>query len=180
MSAEIPTSVPDVLVAGDTWRWDITYPDFDASAGDQLAYALRGAQDLAIVWGTHVTASGSGFAVRVPASSTNLPAGTYRIVGFITSGSERDTVELKTVTLMANPATAVATASHDERVLAALDAAIEGRVTKDQEDITINGRSVKHIPFGELLQYQGIYRERVAAARNDEAFQIVEVRFAAP
>jgi len=181
LSAEIPTTEPDQLVAGDTWRWDPSFSDFDASAGDQLAYALRGPSDLDITWGTHVSANGTGFTVRVPAASTALTPGNYTLIGYVTNGSDRDTVVRKPVLVLANPVTAVGALSHDETVLAALDALIEGRATKDQEEVTINGRSLKRVPFRELLYLQGVYRTRVADAWDEDGeARTVEAYFGSP
>lgn len=188
MPYEVLTEEPTELVGGDTWTWRKAVSEFPASAGWQLAYRLAGESDLAIAWGTHVSADGDGFLVLVPAASTGKPAGTYVLTGFVTKGSERYTLldadgrPLEVVvTVLANPATAVNAKSHDETVLALINAALEGRLSADQEEFQINGRSVKHIPIEELIKLQGQYRARIIAARNPSAaFRQIEVGFVQP
>lgn len=188
MPYEIPTTEPTRIVGGDTVAWDKAIPEFSAADGWQLAYQLSGPTDLAIAWSTYVTASGSGFSIRIPKTVTNLPAGTYILTGFVTKGAERYTlldcegIPLRVVVqLIANPATAVNAFSADETVLAVIDAAVSGRLTADQEEFQINGRMVRHIPFKELLHLQDVYRRRIINARDPSAaFQTIEVGFGAP
>lgn len=189
MPYEIPTVEPTRLVAGDNWNWDKAVPEFSAADGWQLAYRLSGPTDLDIPFGSLVTASGNGFQIRIPKTSTQgLTPGTYLLVGFVSKGSERYTLEdcwgspvRIVVTVLANPTTTVNALTPDETMLAAIDAALSGRLTSDQEEITINGRSIKFIPFEQLMKLQDVYRQRVINARAPgQALQEIEVGFLAP
>lgn len=51
--------------------------------------------------------------------------------------------------------------SHAERVLAAIEAVIEGRATKDQMGYAINNRSLQLTPIADLLMLRNKYRAEV-------------------
>ena len=51
--------------------------------------------------------------------------------------------------------------THATRVLAAIEAVLERRATKDQESYTIDGRSLSRTPISELLLLRNLYRREV-------------------
>ena len=53
--------------------------------------------------------------------------------------------------------------SHARKVLEAIEAVIEGRATKDQEEYTIGSRTLKRTPVKELLELRDKYRGEVHA-----------------
>lgn len=179
MAADIPTTEPAELVAGDTWRWDRSFADYSPTDGWELSYAVRGPSDLDAVFGDEVTAVGGGFEIRVPAAKTTLTPGNYQLVGFMVNGAERDTVVVCPLLVQPDPASAVNALSTDERLLAAIEAVIAGRATVDHEETQVNGRRVKNIPFLELLEIRGLLRQAVLAERDLEE-RTVEVEFGAP
>lgn len=72
--------------------------------------------------------------------------------------------------------------SHVERVLASIEAVIEGRATKDQERYTINNRELWRTPIADLLLLRTKYRDELrrlqAAARGQSLLgRQVKVRF---
>src|SRR5690606_32392308 len=75
--AQLPTTIPARLTAGDTWRWRSCVPWHPPSEGWSLSYVLRGPE------GKVVTATGEAdgddaWIVTVVASVTEeCPAGTY-------------------------------------------------------------------------------------------------------
>lgn len=180
MAASIPTQEPTQVIAGDSWQWDIAYGDYPASDGWALAYAFRGPTDLDTGSGD-VTVDADGWQVRIPATVTNLTAGPYRLIGYVTKGTERFTVYDAALLVLPNPVTAVNAQSHAERTLAVIDAAIEGRLTADIESYQIHGRSVSKIPMSELVKLRAIYASAVERERNPGQFgRSVEVHFVAP
>lgn len=54
--------------------------------------------------------------------------------------------------------------SHAQRVLAAIEAVIEGRASVDQESYSINNRSLSRTPIADLLKLRDRYRSEVNAA----------------
>lgn len=72
---------------------------------------------------------------------------------------------------------------HVERVLASIEAVIEGRATKDQEAYTINNRELRRTPIADLLllrdQYRADLRRQQQAKRGGQSLigRNVKVRF---
>ena len=89
------------------------------------------------------------------AQTATFPTGSaqvYAIVdGIPNAVGEVTIVELTTVT-----------ESHAEKVLAAIEAVIESRATKEQSELTIAGRQVKYISLTELLKIRQEYKQIVA------------------
>lgn len=52
--------------------------------------------------------------------------------------------------------------SHAKKTLAALEAVIEGRASKDQESYTIAGRQLSRTPIPDLLLLLSTYERKVA------------------
>lgn len=179
----IPTCEPTELTAGDSWEWDRTDlgPDYLPSDGWALSYALSGAAADVIAINATTSTSGDYFEVRVPAATTaRYVAGTYRLVGYVTKSPDRFPAFSGVLRVLTNYAVAVPALSNDETTLAAIEAAVSGRLTADIEEYQINGRAVKKIPMAELVKLQGIYRSRVARERNGGRWGKVEVWFGQP
>lgn len=170
MSYQIPTTEPDVLVAGDLWTWTRGLADFPATDGWVLTYRIiTAAADLLITASQDGT--GTGFLVSVPLATTaSVPAGTYRWFAYVTNagGTERYSVDEGYVAVLADPATVSATAAttDNSRILALIVSAIEGRITSDHESYTIGDRAINKIPVMELQKLRGIYETLVGRERG--------------
>lgn len=173
MTAAVPTSEPAELRAGDTWTWTKTLADYPASAPWTLKYRFKNAAGgFEIV----ASASGDGYSVTVAASTTaGYVAGAYSWVAWVEGGnSEKYTVDSGTTTIDPDYRSGTATAalddrSHARKVLASIEAVIEGRATKDQEEYAIAGRSLKRTPITTLLKMRQHYQAEVAAEVSREA-----------
>lgn len=178
MPHEIPITEPTEIIAATTVRWDRTLVDYPPADGWTLKYALRGPTDLDV----EATAAGDIYQVRITATqSGTLKPGTYRLHGFVEKDDDRFVVYEGDLSVQESPIAVVGRATHAETVLAAIEAAIEGRLTADLEEVTINGRSVKHIPIRELRQLRGAYLAEVQAQRNPGRLgRRVEVWFGRP
>lgn len=172
MAPTTPKGEPSSVVAGDSWLWEVSYQDYPSSEGWALSYTFRGAGSLDTTAG-EVVVSSDVWTVHIPASRTaDLGAGAYRWAAYMTgSGSyagRRHEVARGVVTVVANAALATdgALQSSDERILAAIEAALEGRITDDVQMTQINGRLVTNIPILELQRLRGIYERRVWKLRN--------------
>jgi hypothetical protein len=168
--ADIPTTEPTSLRAGDTWRWLRTLDDYPATDWT-LKYRFR--HPTLAGFEIVASASGSDHSVTVSAAtSAGYGAGTWAWVAWVEGGSsEKYTVDQGTVEIAADFRAAAASAtldtrSHARKVLAAIEAVIENRATLDQEEYTIAGRSLKRTPAGELLKLRLRYLNEV---RNEQA-----------
>jgi hypothetical protein len=100
MSAPVPTTEPQTIVAGDTLVFTRTFPNYTPADGWTLNDALQG-KTLAGSWSaspitfSSSTVTGSTWSISVAKSTTDDWApGDYRLTGYVTGGtSERYTVE---------------------------------------------------------------------------------------
>lgn len=180
MPHEVQSGEPTELTAGQSWAWDKTLSDHPPSDGWTLKYALRGPEDADFT----AAANGDTYEIREGPAETDLDAGRYRLVGYIEKGdpvTDRHVIYEGTLRVRANPITAVNTQTHAEKTLAVIEAALEGRLTADEEEFEINGRSVRRIPVEELYRLRNRYRTEVAMERSPGRMgPSVEVRFGAP
>lgn len=174
------TTEPLEIIAGDTVKWLITNTDYPATSWT-MRYAFRGAS----VLNATATASGSSHLVVLTATqTTNLQAGSYEFAAQVTSGSEAYTVRNGRITVRPNLMTAGAgdRVSHAEKMLAAIEAVLEGRITADVMAYTIAGRSVTKIPVKELLELRAKYARDLYYAKNgkDTYGKSIQVHFTKP
>ena len=98
-----PNQVPDQLLAGDTWEWSREYSDYPAPTWTGVYYFERADANFS----ANATASGSAFAVTVPAATTGAyRAGRYRWRLLVTNGSTRKTADEGWVDVLPDPAAA--------------------------------------------------------------------------
>jgi len=171
VAADIPTTEPDVLNVGDTWKWTKTLADYPASVWT-LTYRFKSATG-----GFEITATASGddHAVNVPYGTTEgYAAGFYSWVASVLAAGERYIVDSGTCTLNPDYRSGTATAAYDGRthartVLDAIESVIEGRATLDQEAYEIAGRSLKRTPIADLLKLRQHYKTEVQSEAMAEA-----------
>lgn len=174
MSA-MPTQEPTTVTAGDTIQWQIALPDYPATGGWALKYALRGSAGV-----INITSAASGadhlVSVTAAASSPWAP-GTYHYTKYVEKGEgaslERVTLGSGTITVERNWAavtTAVDTRSHARKVLDAIEAVIEGRASRSDTEYEIDTgsgrRRLKSLTPAELLDVRGRYSAIVWREEN--------------
>lgn len=160
----IPTREPSQLTAGDTWQWSQSFADYPASDGWALAYALRHPSLTAI--NLAATADADVFLISIPAATTAAyAAGTYSMTGYVSKGDDRFEVFRGSLLVLADPvaATTLDTRSHARKVLALVEAALEGRASATLLETEIEGVKLKRIPHADLLLLRDRYRQEVAS-----------------
>ena len=170
--ADTPTNEPLELRAGDTWAWrrEDLASDYPAHTWT-LTYRFKNAAS-----GFEIVASadGTNFAVSVAASTTaTYTAGTYAWAAQVVNGTTKYTVDSGTLVVLANLFSGTATAANDQRthaqiVVDAIEAVIEGRAAKDQQEYAINGRMLKLMPVADLLRFRQLYKAELAAEQARE------------
>lgn len=160
---------PAAITAGDTVAWRKTLADYPASASWVLTYALRNATDRIDIT---ASASGADHQVSVAASVSRAWApGRYDWAAYATKAGERYEVARGQITVRPNlqQATSIDGRSHAQRTLDAIEAVIEGRATKDQEEYTIGDRSLKRTPLADLVMLHKRYQRLVSNERDAAA-----------
>lgn len=163
----VSASIPATLVAGDGWSW----ADAEASAACPppfwgLRYVFRpveGGGGFEVV----ATVADGGFLLSADPSVTacRIP-GWYRWTAVAASADamDRRTLGSGRVQILPDPlaSSAADARSPAERILAAIEATLEGRVTKDAESYSIEGRSISRTPIADLLRLRNVYAAEVA------------------
>jgi hypothetical protein len=181
----IPTTEPSSVTAGDTLKWTRSLPDYPASAGWVLNYSLisnNGSIQIASV------AAGDAHAVTVDfATSAQYVPGVYAWQAYVTNGTERYQVARGEIEVLADFAASspgsLETRSHVKRVLDAIEAVIEGRAAKGDQELTIDGTRLVKMTVDELLKlrstYFNLYRQeinfnkRAAGAGSSRVRQVI-------
>lgn len=171
MTAPVPTTEPSELRAGLTWAWtrdDLA--DWPATTWT-LTYWCKvlgtGGQKFSIV----ASANGTGYSVSVTAATTaGYTAGDYSWVAVASAGSESYEVDRGTFKLLPkyNADAALDDRSHARIMLDAIEALLQNRATKDQQEYTIGTRSLKRMTKDELESWRDKYLAEVFAEENAE------------
>ena len=199
MAPTTPTGPPRQVVAGDSWRWKVAdLSDYPQSEGWALKYELAGVSttlSITPVWQTSGDDASSWLATVTTTETAALDAGTYTLISRVEGSGDYDgydyTVDVETgeqirsgynhwlVTVTPDPRTAGAGdfQSHEERTLAVLTAAIEGRLTRDMESYSIAGRSISKIPVRDLTSLRSQYTWLVMQQKSGRMGITAEVYF---
>lgn len=184
MTAPVPTNEPQQLRAGMTWVWTKSIPDYPAQTWT-LTYWFKQLAASGAKFSIVASASGADHSVAVAAATTaSYTAGEYSWAAVASSGDEAYEVDKGTLTILPryNADAALDDRSHARKVLAAIEAVIEGRASKDQEEYTIANRSLKRTPIADLMSLRDKYRAEVYAeeqadlARNGQGGRQVQWR----
>lgn len=162
-SANYAETEPAKFIAGDRLAWKRSNLTNYPPATYQLQYSARlegnGATEITI------TASGSGsdFVVEVgKATTVNYTAGVYHWQAYIvrTSDSERVTVDSGIFEVIANRDTATTDPRSKVKIgLDNIDAVMQKRSSKDQDNYTISGRSLGRTPIADLILLRKFYQK---------------------
>lgn len=177
-AAEIPRNEPPEARAGLTWQWrrEDLAADYPASTWT-LTYYFKKTGSTGANFSIAASADGDNHAVNVAAATTAAyTAGDYTWAAIVTAGSEVYEIDRGRLKLLAkyNAAANVDDRSHARKTLEAIEAVLESRATKDQEEYTIGTRSLKRTPLKELIEFRDYYRGQVAMedmlerARNNQ------------
>lgn len=156
--------MPARMFAGDSLTLSIPAGGHPEGDGWSVALVLT-----AIKGGTPVTVAGSavdGSWVMAlnSVTSAELTPSTYRYLIAATKAGERTTIEYGQVEVQADPASGDSDLrSAAQRALDAIDAVLERRAGSENiEYVFEDGRSIKKVPHGELLQLRRHYARQVA------------------
>jgi hypothetical protein len=162
-SSNYPETEPLKIISGDRAAWKRTDLGTDyAPASYSLKYSARLEGSGATSFDITASESGSDYIVEVSQStSTAYTTGTYHWQAYIirTSDSERLTVDSGIWEIIANRDTANSDPrNHIKIVLDNIEAVLEGRSSKDQENYSIQGRSLSRTPIPDLMVLRDRYK----------------------
>lgn len=157
----------NTLIVGDTVEFLTAVDDYPPADGWTFKIRVVHRTNAAVTPITlTATTSGTEYLIQVaPSTTANWTAGDYSWTSWVEKVGARYIVESGLVELLADPGVVTTSdlRSHARIVLEAIEAVIEGRASKDQEEYTIGARSLKRTPIKELLALRARYRAEVRA-----------------
>lgn len=159
--------VPQTLLAGDTFKFTYDASPYSSADGYGLSLKLTGPSGTPQKYSYNAnanTASSTKFDLRVaPSDTANLIVGLYSYSVVASDGTDEFTVESSTLKVEARADVSVDTdlRGHNQKVLDAICAVIEGRATQDQQSYTIAGRTLTRTPLKDLIELKKYYTDLV-------------------
>jgi hypothetical protein len=160
----------DQIIAGDTLDFTDDAPDYPASDGWTLKYRL--VPEFTAPAQTPITLTALTYETtryRVQESSTNTAAwksGFYSWARWVEKAGQRVSLGQGRLEVLPDPAATAAGhdgRTHARKVLEAIEAVLESRATKDQEEYSIAGRSLRRTSIPDLLVLRDKYKLIVAS-----------------
>jgi hypothetical protein len=167
MTVPNPTTIPDEVFAGDTFKWKVSLSDFPATNGWTLKYVFTNGSGGLGPYSS--TADGDEHQMQLSMGATAAwAAGDYTFIAYVTDGTSRVTVDEGAITVKPDRSAAGAYdgRSHAQTTLDAIEAVIENRATLDQMKYAIAGRSLDRTPIADLLVLRATYKKEVAQERR--------------
>ncbi len=165
------TEAPAKATAGDSLQWIRYLSDYLPSDGWTLYYRLLNVIPAAPI---DITASGDdndNHVINVPAAtSADYPVGTYKLVSWVSDGTDRFTLTPNgQIVIAADPATleeSEDTRSHAEKMLALLQAAGEANAAPEIMEREVDGVQLKYMKPSERIEMETYYKRIVIQERN--------------
>jgi hypothetical protein len=141
---------PDSLYGGLSADRKYIFPDYPASAGWSVKARLIGGTEPVEIPAENAACVGNEWRLTVPASLTNnLASGNYTLMVIAFNATHEHLAAKDHVRFFASTETDLR--SQNRRTLDALNAMLEGKATRDQTSLSINGRSISRMSWPELL-----------------------------
>jgi hypothetical protein len=159
------TRIPATITSGDSVAVTLTRPDYPATAGWSLTWALAGPSVVTVA----SVAAGAAHTLTLTATQTAvLSAGAYRWSLRAVNGSTSATIEVGRLTVEADLATLAAGETLDwaEKTLTIAKAALAGTLEGEMKMYMIAGRQVMTFSPDELMRLISQLEARVGAIQT--------------
>lgn len=174
MAASIPNIEPERLTQGDTWQWTTEVPDYPATDGWALSYDFTtpdGAVQVALAAVQNGTGADYLATITAAKAAEFTAVGTYRWRAKVVLGAETVTVRRGRLELLDALTGATDRRLWLEKMVAALEAKLEDRATKQQLGYSVEGRSLSLIPLSEAMDIRDRLKAELEAAIRAEDLQ---------
>lgn len=178
MAPTPPTTVPAILIAGETWTWTLQFGDFPISEGwSTLKIEFRGIDTIDIQNAPQVTNDGTTWTIKTaPADTAAKHAGRYEWFARVSAAAgiyanQQRIAARGFVVLKADPASSGAGVlqSFAEQMLTLIQAEIKARVTgtgSAHDSRTVDGFQLTKIDIDKLQELEKLYQSRVNRERH--------------
>lgn len=161
------------LIVGDSLNMLDTYADYPASEGWTLKTTFTPRLSTSAKITLTATPEGDAYRTQVaPSTTATWVAGDYSVQQWVEKSGQRVTVATGSVKLLPDPASVAPgydDRSHLEKMIANIEAMLEGKTTKDVQEYSIAGRMLKHIPINELIALRDKYKHQLAAENRSKS-----------
>lgn len=181
---------PTEITIGETLEWIKNLSNYLPADGWTLTYYFRGAGK---GFDAVATEENGSFLINVAATVTaEMSAGVYYWQAFVSKDDDKflvDSGEVKAKAgfLSVDPTMTVDNRSNNKKILDAIDAMIEGKASRDQQEYVIGQRQLKRIPIPDLIALQTLYAKRYSQEKRAEKLKqgapfakTIHVRFKNP
>ena len=163
--------IPEVIYTGDTVKFIVDIESYKSSDNYKLVYRFINAEGREFeIESTPINAN--GHLIEIPAAITETLEGEFIYQAAVVGNSIRvifDTGRIKTVPGLEGTGF-IDTRTHAEKTLEVIEAALEGKLTKDVAEYAINGRSIKRYSIESLIMLRDKYRREVNAEKRASKF----------
>ena len=159
MTTSLPYSPPTRAYAGDTIQWQRLNGSYYPTAGWSIEVTLRNAG--AVQTFQSAPAGLAHVLTLTPAESALLDEGNWSLLKTYTNGIDRFTGPQNTIQNPPSDTLPADNRTHARKVLDAIEAVIVGTASSSTSEMTIAGRTLKHIPPRELLDLRDRYKQEV-------------------
>lgn len=189
MAVEIPNQIPKSVIAGDTWQWYFSTPDYLASASWVLTYRFRalelttnkarfddtGVSREHIVKDVVAATSGDQWLVTVAAADSAWDSGRWAFSARVTKTTSAYTVDQGFIVIEPNFASLSATfdsRSNARVIVDRIDTAIATGATRGTiAAYGVDGKTLTYRNMGELLHLRSYYASIADAAEGNGGIQ---------
>jgi hypothetical protein len=163
---EAAMNEPTKIVRGLSLTWTESLSDYKASDGWTLKYSLSNSSANTTLTST---ADGDDHVITLTtAGTTALALGTSTWISYVDDGTDKYQIATGVLTVQAAIGTSVDRRTHAKKMLDAIEAVLESRATREQEELTIAGRSIKYMSLEQLIKARGHYEYLVKQEASDE------------
>jgi len=158
-----PVKEPDTITAGSNAIWIKSLPDTTPEDGWDLKYYLNNTTTKIAIPSTDNL--DSRFKVNeLAATTTDYAIGEYEMRGFVTKGSDVFECFVGSIEILGDPIAGSGTdlRSFAKKTLDALEANIEKRASRSDQEYSIEGRSLKRMSMEELQQAYTFWKTEYA------------------
>ena len=157
-------SEPKKITAGNSYDWVVDFGDYSPVDGWSLHYSIV---NNANIFNVDATDDGTVYQVSIPTAESALyPEGEYKLIGYVSSASERVTLYSDRLIVQPDFTKISDFRSYSEKVLDAINATIAKAATKDQQSVTVDGQTLARRTYADLLVLRDRFKTAVAAERR--------------
>lgn len=153
---------PNKLYINMDATWTESLSDYPASLGYVLKYTVTNASYQIAISSSASSDNPDSHTVTIASADTaTWHAGKYQYLKYVEKSGKKYPISQGSIEIVASVFAANDQRSFAQRMIDAIEATMEGRATKEQTALTINGRSIQYLSLTELISARAHFVELV-------------------